>query len=428
MKIVKECDSYLARFIMVSFFIPHRLQLLSFIVICLFWIIRDTYKRQGVRFRPYGWALLLGSVFLLYAAWLPFSPDEFRQNLLFKLEKRASLFIMPFALLFLNPQTRKTLSRELIYFVYGCLGACLVGNLCYLLKFGRHPGGPDSHVQYRLYFEEILDIHPTYMGIYLCFSAAILLMTPAGVPSLKGWKLGAVLFPLFIFLMALMPKAPVIALVVVLAYYGWTFRLQRKVWAPIVGVLVLAVSVACVSIPFSGQRISEISSLLHPSENPATNSIQMRQMIWEIDLRLLADHWLTGVGPSNLDRMLAAQYELYSRLYNFPFQTYNTHNEYLNLWLSFGLCGLLLFLAVLTVQFVRAMRWQNRLYVSLLLILSITFFTENVLARQQGIVFYAFFSSLFFLNGLYRERTSGFVEFKRQPVRVLEESELAAGV
>ncbi|MGA0556428.1 O-antigen ligase family protein [Larkinella sp. VNQ87] len=395
-------DKHIARLVMISFLLPNRVQVLLLIGICLYWIIRDNFFRASHHFKPYGGALLLGSMYLLYVIALPFTDPENRSGVLFDLEQKASLFVVPFALLLLQPQTRKIIANEIIYFVYACFISCLLGNLFYLFEYGLQITGPEAHIQYRLYFSKITGMHPTYMGIYLCFATAILLFSPVQRQKLKGWKLGAVLFPLFLFLMALMPKTPVIALVVMLGYYGWIHRAQKRRFVPVLVVLLLSVSVACISIPFSSQRIGEFSEVMKakPNDNPMDNSVQMRQVIWSVDLDVLKENWLTGVGPGDLDEALGEQYAKYARMLNVPLVAYDTHNEYLNQWLSFGLLGIGLMLLILIIQFTNAFRRRDHLYALLLLAVTITFFTENVWSHQKGVVFYSFFSSLFFFAGM----------------------------
>ncbi|GAB3924643.1 O-antigen ligase family protein [Larkinella terrae] len=395
-------DKHLARAVMIAFFLPNRLQIFTLMGIFLFWVIRDAFFTKNRHFRPYGGALLLGSIYLLYAVHLPFTDPSRRSEVLFDLEQKASLMVAPFALLFMQPKTRKIISGELIYFVYACFASCLIGNLFYLLKYGLQINGPEAHIQYRLYFTEITTFHPTYMGIYLCFATAILLISPKHRQQLKGWKLGAVLFPLFLFLMALMPKAPVIALFAILLYYGWINRAHKQQVVPILAVLLLSVSVACISIPFSSQRVGELSALVtaKPNDNPNANSIQMRQVIWSVDLDVLKKNWLTGVGPGGIDPALEARYKDYSRMFHVTLEPHDTHNEYINQWLCFGLAGIVLLVVIMGVQFANAARRRDHLYAILLLIFVITFFTENVLSQQRGVVFYSFFTSLFFLAGM----------------------------
>ncbi|MBK8685990.1 MAG: hypothetical protein IPN26_14010 [Bacteroidetes bacterium] len=78
--------------------------------------------------------------------------------------------------------------------------------------------------------------------------------------------------------------------------------------------------------------------------------------------------------------------------------TYNTHNEYLNYWLSFGLLGFIILLAVLLIFLYRAIKRKDVLYISLMILLLCTFLTENWLSVQHGVLFFAGFGSLFFIQ------------------------------
>lgn len=395
-------DKHLARLVMISFFLPNRVQIFVLMGIFLYWVIRDNLNYKNKYFRPYGGALLLGGIYLLYAIHLLFTDPAAQSGVLFDLEQKASLLVVPFLILCMQPQTRKAISGELIYFVYACFTSCLLGNLLYLNEYGWHINGPEAHITYRLYFEKVTGFHPTYMGIYLCFASAILLVAPAHRQSLRGWKLGAVLFPLFMFLMALMPKAPVIALFVILGYYGWINRAYKHRFVPIMAVLLVSVSVACISIPFSSQRIGEFSVVLDgkPDDNPMANSVHMRQVILSVDLDVLKEHWVAGLGPGGVDPALIARYKYYAQKLNVPLEAFDTHNEYLNQWLSFGLIGIGLLISILAVQFANAFRRRDHLYALLLMVFVITFLTENVWSQQKGVVFYSFFTSLFFFAGM----------------------------
>ncbi|QLH44502.1 MAG: hypothetical protein HWD58_02050 [Bacteroidota bacterium] len=66
---------------------------------------------------------------------------------------------------------------------------------------------------------------------------------------------------------------------------------------------------------------------------------------------LLKYHWLKGMGPGELQRNLDLSMLYQSSLAGQSLGSYNTHNEYLNYWLVFGipgivvLVGLIIFLA-----------------------------------------------------------------------------------
>jgi O-antigen ligase len=77
---------------------------------------------------------------------------------------------------------------------------------------------------------------------------------------------------------------------------------------------------------------------------------------------------------------------------------YNTHNEYLNIWFSAGIIGLLVFICSLFLSFKHAFKHKKFTYLFFLIFMSICFFTENYLERQAGIMLYTWFQCLFLFS------------------------------
>jgi O-antigen ligase len=77
----------------------------------------------------------------------------------------------------------------------------------------------------------------------------------------------------------------------------------------------------------------------------------------------------------------------------------NAHNQYFEETLHNGIGGLLLFLISLLVPAYIALSRKDLIYLAFILIFSLCCITESMLTRQIGIIFYAFFNSLYFFNG-----------------------------
>jgi O-antigen ligase len=158
-------------------------------------------------------------------------------------------------------------------------------------------------------------------------------------------------------------------------------------------------ALACAFIPFIRQRIGEMAGLSGKVQGSVTdNSIYVRKMIWSVDSGMLQHYWLTGCGPGRLMHLLKMRYFFHSVYYGYNVSAYDPHNEYFYNWLSFGLAGLLVLLALLIAYAVKALRQSNQLAVYLLLTLAITFFTESVLTTQHGLLFFTFFCNMYFFN------------------------------
>ena len=389
-------DKPLSALLMLSFFLPSRLQVFVLIPLCLFFAIRDLAVKREVNKTRLLNAVLLGSLYLLYAAYFLATPEPYKKDVRFHLESKASLLLLPLVMARLHTDTIDTIIGRLHWFVVGCLLSCSYGNVAYICTHSFADPQFLNHVSYRLGFEGITGIHPTYMGMYLCFCMSVLLFHTSAVYGLKSWLCGLLLFLIFAFLFALFPKTPLIAALLILGYYCVLHFRDRKKWRTPLIAFGAALLIAF-TIPFSRQRAAELKGFFPAgTHNSIENSIDMREIIWRMDMHMLQQHWLAGTGPGKIRTELLNQYFALSTLAGLPIEYYDTHNEYLNIWISFGLIGIGIFLFILTIQFIRAIKEKNHLYCCLLLTVCICFMTENVLANQRGIVFYAFFTTLLF--------------------------------
>jgi O-antigen ligase len=392
-------DKYAARLLMVSFFLPMIVQVQVTAAVSLYFVSRVFISKHAVPARNYKMALLIGGVYLLYLLAIPFTPHAYLSPLVNICVRMVTLLFMPFVFAIITPVFGEVIRRELIYFVYSCLILCLVGNVAFVCHYQLWQAHETlSHIQYRLFFEHATQVHPTYMSMYLCFSICILLFADQLTGRIAKVAKVALIYVLLAFLLSLLAKSPIIALVLIIAHYAYLHRKNLlKYWPSFAGLLV-AVAGVYYFIPFFGQRMHEIFSFLGKGheENISNNSFYFRELIWHEDTALLKENWLLGTGPGRMLHMLHERYFFYSISSQLSVGYPDPHNEYFSEWLSFGLLGIAVLLAVLCAHFVKAIRSKDYLYLYLILILGITFYTETVLARQRGVIFYAVFTSFFF--------------------------------
>ncbi|MGZ3778410.1 MAG: O-antigen ligase family protein [Mucilaginibacter sp.] len=319
-------------------------------------------------------------------------------------EHRVSYFLFPFALASISPSLIGLIKKELPFFVYATLASALVGNIAFIIHSLSSHSQLLSHVSYRLYFEDITGLHPTYMSLYLGFSICILMFQPVNIrPFYKN-----ILYYLsFLLLFSLFAKTPIAAIFLVIIFLSVStkgFIKQQKI-------LFLTILLALISVirfvPFFGQRVGEMvqyaNSKDSSSNDVVSNSLYARQLIWEVNKSILKDNWLWGVGPGKVQPMMNVKYYEFYMLTNIAPVYYGPHNEYINAWLAFGLIGVVLLLFTLGLQYYMAFKNKDKLYTSLLILLTIGFITETVLSRQQGVTFYALFTSLFFFLDAKKE-------------------------
>jgi O-antigen ligase len=389
-------DKYVAIVLMLSFFLPMHVQVLVLFPGCAYFIYRTIKDKQTTPAKNYLAALALGVLYILYMAAPFFTPQDHMQPANSLRETRVSYLLLPLVFAAIGRQKLQAIVNQLLYFVYFSVATCIVTNLWFVLKFALSPGGFNgvNHVTYRIFFEEITQIHPTYISMYLVFSIGILLTNAAGLNRNIKY---ALFYTLVVLLLPLLAKSPLLALGVIMLHAAWLKRkeLMRYKWLFAVVVVVMAASY--LFIPFVSQRVNEMAGITASvKQNVTDNSIHERKMILEADWDMIKRYWLWGCGPGRVRYILKIKYLFYSMYYGRDVGAFDPHNEYFYHWLSFGVAGIVLFLFSLIIHFRSAIRRNQYLYLYLLLTMCITFFTESVLATQRGVVLWAFFTSLLY--------------------------------
>ena len=261
--------------------------------------------------------------------------------------------------------------------------------------FGEFSRASSFNTIFRQVAEQCTDKHPDYISIYLVFSiylAADRLMT---VRSLSSKLLYGVSIPVMIFLLALLAeRSPILALIVgtvVLCFLRIKKRALR--WTVMLSLLASFLLIVRYT-PAIWSRIIETRDT--PLETPVGvhhNSTNIRVGIYKCSWELIRKNMFFGVGAGSDRPLLEACYTQFpTDAYRITY--YNTHNQYINFWLLGGIFSLLLFLGSIGYAVVLSLRRKDHTLLFFMILMSISFLSENVLSRQAGVVFYYFFISL----------------------------------
>lgn len=400
-KIYADTEPWIYRLMLVSFFLPHKLQTIIFIFFAAWVVINAVQQKISLTRNECFIALLLGGGYLFYVAYLPLTMPA-QQHLVYSLlERKISLFIFPFIIPVAIKLSQTSFRAQLKYFAFANIlhGLCI--NLYILFSYLQTHVDGFGHVAYRSAFDSASGIHPTYYGMFICFSLTILLASLVRRGEFRHAALSLIMqCLLLLFLLMLSPK---ISLLIAALIYAWYFFFELK-WKLLHKMILFASSLAVLTllfflIPFFHQRIGEVLSFMTGQPGSAVeNSMIFRRMILDIDLRILHDSWLLGIGPARLQQNLDMAYALIWNITGVPVKSYNTHNEYLNQWICFGLGGLLFFVMIFVIHLRQAYRRVDKMYLITALIIMITCLTENVLSRQPGILFMALLLPLFYFE------------------------------
>lgn len=183
------------------------------------------------------------------------------------------------------------------------------------------------------------------------------------------------------------------------------FSVQRKKLLPIAGgFLVLLIAIAF-AFPASRQRILETADELRSMKKMVNNKqTNHRVFIWQYGWEVCQENFWLGTGTGAADAALQvklkdcdADFWNGHRTYKLSEGNYNYHNAFLQHFATHGILGLFVFIGLFLAPFWFYGRSINALQVGFLVLTAVAFFTESMLERQAGVLFFSFFYALLFV-------------------------------
>jgi O-antigen ligase len=142
-------------------------------------------------------------------------------------------------------------------------------------------------------------------------------------------------------------------------------------------------------------RFVEMYFSVFENKNSSESSSNVRLSIWKISINKIAERPFFGYGSGNVRIVLSDEYK--NQHMNHSFQNkLNAHNQYLQTTLSFGLVGGFILILLLIVQLIYSYTMRDWVYFSFIMLVSFNWFFESMLERQAGVIFFTFFSLLFY--------------------------------
>lgn len=153
-----------------------------------------------------------------------------------------------------------------------------------------------------------------------------------------------------------------------------------------------------------------IESVTDPSSKSSEKGIDKRVYIYNCAISLVKHHAFFGYGVGNVQKKLNGCYQQNGYIIaEFKSEGFdiNSHNYYLNVWLSAGVLALLALGYMFLHNFQVAFTARNFTYVFFLMIFVIGLMTENILVRMAGVFLFAIFNSLFYSISTCNGRREG---------------------
>lgn len=339
------------------------------------------------------------------------SPDS-----LFYLEVSLSLLAFPSAF-FLTPVRYSIKQKTILSFIFSfsTLAIIIYGEFRAALKLSQYVGtdkfwpdtsavfqDPSFPYLFRTVFEQHAHIHPTYASVLIGISVLLMLdlfLRSYSSHSRKAAVLYISLLVLFVFMQGmLVSRTPIIATMICSVVLIFIYLKKKIVALYALGGIVAISILLMFMVPSIKTRFKEISfSNTNAPTAENENSFNIRVGIYKCSSAIIKDNWMWGIGPGNVQKELNACYNQISKAV-YDQKNYNSHNQFIDYWAGLGIAGPGLLLLILVYTSVRNYRIKNPVALAISLLFLIAMLTENMLVRQNGIVPFAFFTSLFFFS------------------------------
>ena len=324
-------------------------------------------------------------------------------NVLRQIELKSTFLIIP-----LIVATTKIDEKEIIRIVLLFCVACslvifgaYINNLTEYLNTGElytiNKNGDRVFLFYYYSLVKFFNLHPTYFSLYLSISVFYL-----SIYLKRNWVSTSICVKIFliitvmiflIFNLQLSSRGGLIAL-------GLTFCIvairdliisfsYKKLLLYILVTLFSAFTLT--RLEYTRTRFSVMTDVLISGyKSTEKHSANSRLIIWESTLEVIRKAPILGNGINAGDNLLRKEYEKnnFNKGINLD---YNSHSQWLQLLIDYGVVGLILFVFLLLAPlfFIKSINLE---YYMIFIVLVFTNFTfENMLERQKGVVFTIFF-------------------------------------
>lgn len=252
------------------------------------------------------------------------------------------------------------------------------------------------HPMFRSLFAEATSLHLPYLGVLSTFAALYAVLRMFQLQKIHPLYILATLY--------LMGSVYIYSarMALICFFTGIFFIIWKKIPKPTLkwGLLAVISGVLLMIFWFSPikerytQTVEKEWILPHKGQQP--HEVNYRYGVWYCSIDLIKNHPLTGVGADKVQQKLNECYSQfdYESYEDFSKVVYNTHNQYFDQMLKFGVFGLIAFCLVLF-YFVPN---NTLLYQIFIITVFLSFLTENLLDRQIGVVFVSLFNTILVIS------------------------------
>lgn len=330
------------------------------------------------------WEVLLYFIVLLIG--LVFSTDLMKGIRL--IETSASLMLVPLVFHQYVVNEKSKVDGIFISFIAGVIVSCLI-CLTYAFITFIQTGDINRFLYYN--FTQIIDVHPTYIAYYIIFSITWFLH-PLYFNFNQSNRIiiHVVIFFLFGVLLLTGGQTSFISLLLVFSFFILKFILESRINIKVF--TIIQIGVMLVMMFAVSSRIS----------NSDLNDSWDRFSLWGAAIRANS-YPIIGEGTGDFQDVLNKYYEKH-QMQNFADTSMNSHNQFIQVYFSNGLIGLVSILMLLIIPIYKSFKMGNSLGILIFFPFLVYGITEVFMGRYEGVVFFALLRQVF-LSYLSVEKT-----------------------
>jgi O-antigen ligase len=291
------------------------------------------------------------------------------------IETNLSFVAVPFIFYRIRNLNKSFIEIVIKYFAIGLSLACIICIITAIFKFSSN-GNPHSFFFYDLL--SVIDFQPTYFAYFLIFIISYNLFKYYYDLNSTHSTL-TLLNTIFLFIILLLTggQTAFTSMLLIFSFFVLKFLVEEKTRKK----KIVVVSTSWMVLGMF------LSTLIGKDErNIVQTDSWDRLILWESAIEA-TPNWIVGVGTGDYKSALNTYYR-HNNLEKFAEGSYNSHNQFIQIFFSNGLLGISALLLLLGRPLYLSVKNRNIIGVLLVFPFLIYGITEVFLGRYQGIVFF----------------------------------------
>lgn len=385
------------------------------ILLIVSWLVQFQFKTTFSNFKERKILWLWTGFFLLHAVSYFYSDNK--DQSLFDLQSKLSILILPIIIGAGTSINRKQLEQVFLAFV---IAMSLISIGCLSQAIYLWLNGEGTHVFFYHDLINGLEANAVYEAWYTIFSLGLLLFHKWAFywkGNKRYLKIALTVLQLVFFVLLSSRMLILLFFLVLIPIYGKraikSFS-KVKIIAVSTALALLFVSLLVTDNPIK-QRYENLIQMdtglawradYTEVEEGEFSNLTLRLFMWRMGIISLSEHnaWLTGTGNGDAQDVLNEQMADHG-IRNMrtpgewglsPFHNANLHNMYMQSFVMIGLLGLIIMLLIAALPFFYLNKKENlNAFLIFHLVAFLFFMQEAALQTQAGIIYYSFFSSIY---------------------------------